>query len=326
MSAVRGTSLENCTALVTGGLGFIGSALTRALVARKARVRVLDSLLPQSGGSPLNIAGLADEVEVVIEDVRSRDVVDHVVRGCDLVFHFAGSSGPKAFGSDMYSEIDIACLGTLNVLEGVRIRAPRARLVYASSFHVYGRPSSMPVAETAPTDPHTIFGVHKLTAEKYCGAYAGLVDSVAARLSTIVGPRQRLQAAPAGTVAHIIDAALHGDEINLRQHGTDELDFLYVDDAVEALLVLATANALPGRVVNVGSGTATRLHDVATMVTRLCGRGSVCDDDSRRDAFRFVADVSRLRALGVRAPARSVADALRETVRWFTGNASADAS
>ena len=159
---------SDATVVVTGGLGFVGSAVVRALVNAGATVRVLDALLPQGGGSPRNLQGLAGRVEVIIDDTRSRDAVDRAVRGCDVVFHLAGHAGISALAPDWYSEIDSACLGTLNVLEAVRVHAPRARMIFGSALQVYGLPEQLPVAEDAPTEPVTLFGVHKLAGEKYC--------------------------------------------------------------------------------------------------------------------------------------------------------------
>lgn len=318
----RSATLEGRTVLVTGGLGFIGSALARALVVQKVRVRVLDSLLPQSGGSPLNVSDVAERMEIVIEDTRSRDVVDRVVQGCDVIFHFAGQSGPKAFGNDVYGDIDIACVGTLNVLEATRTLAPKARLVFASSYHVYGEPKALPVPETAATEPRTIYGVHKLIGEKYCGVFANAVDTVSARLTTVIGPHQRLQGAPARTVAHVLDCALHGEEVNLRSQGDDLVDLLYVDDAVDALVALALSPIVSDRVVNVGSGRGDTLRDIAAMIISACGRGVISDDSGavgNGAPSRFVADVTRLRSIGVAPPTRSTEEAIRETVRWFRG-------
>src|SRR6185295_4279360 len=119
---------KSASFLVTGGLGFLGSALVRHLAGTGACVRVLDSLLPQSGGNPRNVAGANGKVDVQVEDVRNRDAVNRVVAGVDLVYHLAGPSGPDDSGTALYDELDIACLGTWHVLEAVRLHAPKTRV------------------------------------------------------------------------------------------------------------------------------------------------------------------------------------------------------
>jgi UDP-glucose 4-epimerase len=203
--------------LVTGGLGFIGSHLVHRLAIAGARVRVLDSLLPLGGGSPRNLDATDRLVEVVVEDTRSRDVVDRTVTGIDHVFHLAGHGGFNALASDWYTEIDTACLGTLNVLESVRVRAPSAHVVFASSLAVYGGSAAGPLAEEARTEPDSLFGVHKLAGEKYCGVYHRRygVRATVARLATVFGPRQRLRGAANGTLPQALDAALHGEAVGV---------------------------------------------------------------------------------------------------------------
>lgn len=322
MSAVY----EGRRVLVTGGLGFIGSGLTRALVQRGARARVFDSLLPHCGGSPRNLGDIAARVEVVIEDTRNRDAVNAALDGVELVFHLAGSAGPGAGATDFYTDLDVACLGTWHVLEGVRLYAPGARIVFASSHHVYAPAQESPVAESAPLGPDTLFGAHQLSGERYGGVYvrAHGLDVVVARLTTVFGPRQRLQSA-GGALARALDAALHDDSVPVYGGGGQRGDYLYVTDALDALLALGLLPAARGLTVNVGSGRGVPWRDAAAAVVAAVGRGRRRDVALEgaagvSDQRDFVADVSRLRALGVAAPRRSFEDALRETVAWYLGN------
>jgi UDP-glucose 4-epimerase len=318
------TSWDGSRVLVTGGLGFLGSALVAALVERGARARVLDSLLPQFGGSPRHLNGIAGRVEVVIEDTRNRDVVNASVEGVDAVFHLAGPAGPGASGGDYVTDLDVACLGTWHLLEALRVYAPRSRLVFASSHFVYAPEAQPAVREDASTDPETLFGAHKLTGEKYLGAYrrAYGLDVVIARLTTVFGPRQRLQGASYGSVARVLDSALRGDDVPLYDGGRQLHDYLYVADAVDALLALGRSGVADGAAVNVASGVAISVRAMAEAVIAAVGRGRIrevtgagdVDTPGRQD---FVADVSRLRALRVGAPAHPFEDAVRETVAWY---------
>lgn len=310
--------------LVTGGLGFLGSGLVAALVERGAVVRVLDSLLPQFGGSPRNMRGFADRVEVAVEDTRNRDAVNRAVEGIEAVFHLAGPPGPGASAGDFPSDLDVTCLGTWHLLEAVRLYAPDARLVFASSHHVYAPEAGPPVREDAPTEPETLFGTHKLAGEKYVGAYrrAYGLDAAIARLTTLYGPRQRLLHSGYGSLASVLDSALHGEDIRLYDGGRQLRDYLHADDAVHALLALGRAPASAGLTFNVGSGVGVPVRVMVEAVIAAVGRGRVREVALRGTVetaglHDFVADVSRLRALGVPAPAEGFEERMRATVDWY---------
>ena len=318
----HGSGYAGRRVLITGGLGFIGSTLARTLVARGAKVRVLDSLLPQSGGSLRNVDGIQRQLEIHVEDTRDRDMVYRAVEGCDLVFHLAGPSAPGVMQTDWYSELDIACLGTLHVLDAVRVQAPGARVVIGSSHHVYARGARSPVKETSPTDPSTLFGAHKLAAEKYGVVYGSAhgVDTVIARLASVFGPRQRVKGAQRGTFAHVLDAALHGEDVHVPPGAREDL--LYVDDAAYALAALGLNPKARGQVVNVGSGGCVALADVATAIVA-AGASAKGRQPSRvsikRVSSAFWLDTSRLRKLGAAPKARDMGAALSETAAWFRG-------
>lgn len=317
------TSWTGRRALVTGGLGFVGNAVVRRLSAAGAAVRVLDSLLPTGGGSPRNLRGVAGDVDVIIDDTRSRDAVDRAVRGCDVVFHLAGHAGVSALAPDWYSEIDSACLGTLNVLEAVRVQAPTARVLFGSALAVYGRVSGTAVSEETATNPLTLFGVHKLAGEKYCGVYHAQhgVRTIAVRMAGLFGPRQRLNGAANGTLANALDAAIHEETLLLPDDAESRLDVLHVDDAVTALLRLAEAPShVDGQVVNVGRGAGHTLREMADCLIATIGRGSVrvLPATSILEGS-VVADVTRLRGLVTDWAPRSLSAGLASTVRWYRG-------
>ncbi len=311
-------------ALVTGGLGFIGNAVVRQLVAAGAHVRVLDALLPQGGGSPRHLRGVSSEIDVIIDDTRSRDAVDRAVRECDVVFHLAGHAGFSAFAPDWYSEIDSALLGTLNVLEAVRVHSPRARVVFGSALGVYGRPEHAHVAETARTEPLTLFGVHKLAGEKYCSVYHTQhgVRTVSARIAWLFGPRQRLSGAANGTIANALDAAIHGEVIRLPDDGAPLLDVLHVDDAASALLAIAQAPShIDGGLINVGRGEGVTLRSIAEQLVAAVGSGEIRElPAAGGQGASVVTDITRLRRIEPTWQPLALDIALAQTVRWYRGD------
>lgn len=320
------TDWEGRHVLVAGGLGFVGGALVTRLVGMGASVRVLDSLLPHFGGSPGNIRAVGERVEVLIEDTRNRDAVNRAVRDVDAVFHLAGAAGPDTGSGDFYFDIDVACLGTWHLLAGVRFFAPSARFVLGSSHHVYSPDCVSPVGEEARTGPDTLFGAHQLGAEAYVGVYgrAHGLDVVIARLTTVFGPRQRLQNAAFGSLARAFDSALHDEDLRVPSDGGQRADFLYVEDAVDALLMLGQVPDARGLAVNVGAGQSTTARTAAEAVIAAVGRGHIRpsaggDEASEPLGRDFVPDLTRLRGLGVGAPTRSFEEAVRETAAWYLG-------
>jgi UDP-glucose 4-epimerase len=313
---------EGRTALVTGGLGFVGSALVRALAAAGATVRVLDALLPQGGGSPRHVSGFVTNERLILDDVRSRDAVDTAVRGVDAVFHLAGAPGFSALAPDWFTEIDTACLGTLHLLEAVRLRAPEARVVFASDLSVYGQHvGSEPIREDAPLRPLTLHGVHKATGEQYCGVYHRQhnVEAVVARLATCIGPRQRLTGSANGTVANVLDAVVHDEDVVLPGGGSCQVDVLDVDDASAALLILGAKNTeAAGLAVNVSLGASVSLREIAELSVQVAGRGRVRVAPGALTGG-LTADSARLRALAPQWAPRPLRETIERTLAWYFG-------
>lgn len=299
------------TVLITGGLGFLGSVLARALVGSGARVRVLDSLAPEGSGSPRNLADLGTTVGVIVDDIRNRDAVQRSIKGCDVVFHLAAVGTPGSQPVDWITDLDVSCLGTLHVLETVRVLAPTARVVFASSSHVYGTPEKLPVAEGAPLRPASLFGAHKLAGENYLSVYRQLhgLDSVVARLADIFGPGQRMDAAAQGTILHAIDALTRG-ETPAFIDGKTPYDVLFVDDAAALLAALGALPGAGGRTLNVASGVGVTGADIAAAL----GVKVTIGGPEKRG---FIADVTALRSLGLTPATTPLPAALHRTAAWF---------
>lgn len=274
------------TVLVTGGAGFLGSHLVDRLLADGASVRVLDNL---STGSLDNLRAAArwrpneaaaapsagTRLEVILGDIRDRELVRRAMRRVEGVFHLAALPPSGASFADPAEFHTVNVQGTLNVLEAA-LAEGAGRVVFASCASVYGSPSPgrvMPsrVMEDGPVQPASLFAASKLAAEMYCRVFHtkhGL-ETVALRYFTVYGPRQT-RVDGSLTVSALIDALRRRRPV-MDADAAAALDFTYVDDAVDATVAAATAAAAAGQTINVGSGQTASVQEVLSILSRLLG-------------------------------------------------------
>ncbi|MBS0210540.1 MAG: NAD-dependent epimerase/dehydratase family protein [Planctomycetes bacterium] len=258
--------------LVTGGLGFIGSNLAIRLVEAGAQVTLLDSLIPQFGGSWANIEPVRDRVAVNISDMRDTHSLDVLVAGKDDIFHLAGQVSHGDSMRDPQLDLEVNCVSTMNLVESCRKHNPSARLLYTSTRQVYGRPQCLPVNEDHPTVPLDVNGINKLAAEYYHLLYHVTygVRSVVLRLTNTYGPRQQIRSNRQGFCGIFIRQALRGEAIQLFGGGQQVRDFNYVDDVIDAMLLGLDTEACLGRVFNLGAPRHYSLVDFVNILQRHC--------------------------------------------------------
>jgi len=272
--AVSGWAGTTC--VVTGGLGFIGSNLSRALVDAGATVRVVDALVPDHGGCHQNLADVAVDRLLVasIDDPAVADLLD----GADAVFNLAGQVSHTASMREPQLDLLYNATSHAALLETIRVTCPAARVVYASTRQVYGRPSSALVDERDVVRPVDVNGVAKHAGEQLHLVYATAhsLGASALRLTNVYGPRQRLTSDELGFLPVFMRKALLGERIDIFGDGTQRRDCLHVDDVVAALATTAGSDAAVGKVFNVGHPTTYSVADVAECITAAAGsRGGV---------------------------------------------------
>jgi nucleoside-diphosphate-sugar epimerase len=256
--------------LVTGGAGFIGSNLVRALLERGDRVRILDNF---STGNRGNLAGLTDDVELVEGELRSYERVHAAVRGSEIVFHQGALPSVPRSVQDPLTTSAVNVEGTLNVLLAARDEGIK-RVVFASSSSVYGNSGSLPRVETANPDPISPYGVAKLAAERYCVSFSRVypLETIALRYFNVFGPRQDPRSQYAAVVPKFIAEAAAGRPVPIYGDGSQSRDFTYVANVIEANLLAAEADGANGTVLNVATGRSVTVDELADTVGAVLGK------------------------------------------------------
>ena len=263
--------------MVTGGLGFIGSNLARSLVALGADVLLVDSLIPAYGGNLYNIAGLEDRVRVNVADIRQPSTMNYLVRVREIIFNLAGQVSHIDSMLDPETDLEINCRGQLVLLEACRHHNPGAKVVYAGTRQVYGRPARLPVDESHLVRPTDINGINKAAGEYYHLVYDSVfgVRACSLRLTNVYGPRQLIKHNRQGFIGWFIRLAVEGREIQIYGDGSQLRDFVYVDDVVDAFLRAGASDAVNGNVYNVGGSEPISHRDLVSLLLEVSGAGSM---------------------------------------------------
>jgi UDP-glucose 4-epimerase len=302
--------------LVTGGAGFIGSNLVRALLERGDDVRVLDNF---STGLRTNLDGL--DVEIVEGELRSYERVHNAVRGTEVVFHLGALGSVPRSVQDPLTSGAVNVEGTLNVMLAARDEGIR-RVVFASSSSIYGNQAELPLREAMAADPISPYGVAKLAAERYCVSFSRVYHSfetVVLRYFNVFGPRQNPYSEYAAVVPLFITAIAAGEPVLIYDDGNQSRDFTYVDNVVAANLLAADAPGTSGRIFNISAGAPVTVNELADTVGRLLGK-----QVERRylpprpgDLRNSWADVSESRDVLGYEPSVSLEDGLRRTAAYL---------
>ena len=304
--------------LVTGGGGFIGSAVCRALLEKGTTVRVLDNFLTGFETS------VPDDVELVRGDLRNKDDVDRACRGAEVVFHEAAfRSVPKSVDEPLLSETCNA-LGTLNLLVAAQ-EAQVRRVVYASSSSIYGDSTESVNHEDMPPNPLSPYALSKFAGERYCQLWTRLkgLSTVSLRYFNVFGPGQRPESKYAAVFPGFISALASGRAPEVHWDGQQTRDFTYIDDVVRANLLAAEASErADGEVMNVGGGSPKSVLEVLRQVSQAFGNWTepVFRPKRAGDVRRTHADIKRAKSLIGWSPEADWDEAVKATVSWFVAS------
>jgi UDP-glucose 4-epimerase len=300
--------------VVTGGAGFIGSHLTRALLSAGCEVVVVDDL---STGAMSNLTGLP--VKLVVGSVTDRPLLEEAAAGATSIVHLAARPSAQRSLLDPMASHDVNVTGTLTVLDVAQ--RTEAHVIVTSSGSVYGEAGTLPCREDGPVAPRSPYAASKLAAEAYALGFQvsfGLPVLVV-RLFSAFGPYQSAGHAYSSVVPAFVDAALSGRQLSVHGDGRQTRDFGYVEPIAAMLAEATTRRLTHPRPVNLAFGTRTDLLTLIARLERIVGRPlPVAFGPPRPGDIRDLqADPSSLRALFPRVAPVDLAAGLDATVAWY---------
>jgi len=311
-------------ALITGGMGFVGSNLALALVEAGAEVTIADAIIPGYGGNLFNIEPIKDRVRVNFSDIRDVHVMNYLVKGQDFIFHLAGQVDHILSLTDPFPDIDMNIKGTAVVMEACKHHNSTARVIYTGTRGQYGPATSLPVNETAPTYPKGLYEISNLTAEKIIQVYheVHVIRSVLLRLTNIYGERAQMQHARYGVVNWFVRLAVDDQTIKVFGDGLIKRDFLYVQDCVEAMITCALCESAYGEIFNVGIDTPTNFVELAEAIIKVAGTGRwefapFSPERKAQEPGDFYSDITKIRRILGWEPTTSLRNGLFQTVDYY---------
>jgi len=313
--------MQNAT--VTGGSGFIGSALVRGLLADPAvrQVRVVDNLLT---GNAANLEEVRDRIELFDADVRDRKALERAFEGVDTVFHQAAiASVPRSIAEpELCHEINLD--GVFSVLQAAAAQGVR-RVLFAASSAAYGNAPGLPKREDMAPAPESPYAVQKVGGEYYLKTFFdnfGL-ETVALRYFNVFGPRQDPSSAYSGVLSIFARKILAREAPRIHGDGEQSRDFIYVDNIVDLNLLAARSPRTPGKVYNGGCGRRVTLNEVWATLQRIEGvqLPAVHTAPRQGDVRHSQADITAAREELGFEPRIGLEEGLRRTLDWYRGQA-----
>ena len=315
--------------LITGGGGFIGSALVRELLRRGERVRVVDNF---ATGDRENIVEVRDQIDLREVDITDLAALRPTFKDVDYVLHQAAlRSVPRSIDNPLASN-ETNINGTLNVLIAARDAGVK-RLIYAGSSTAYGDSPTLPKVETMPTNPISPYGVSKLAAQMYCEVFTRVygLETVTLRYFSVFGPRADPGSPYSGVLALFIKALLEDRRSIIYGDGEQSRDFTHVDNVVDANLLACTAPRVAGEVINVATTARQTLNYAYDYLCRIIFGESATTNGRRPiepiyepartgEILHSLADISKARALLGFTPSVGFEEGLEKTVAWYRQN------
>ena len=304
--------------VVTGGAGFIGSALVRGLIARGGgEIHAIDNLLT---GHKQNLKEVWGGLELHIVDIRDYEEIAPVIRGADVVFHLAAiPSVPRSIHEPVPSH-QVNIDGTFNVFRAC-VEGQVRRVVYAASSSAYGDTEVLPKVESMAPRPKSPYAAQKLMGEFYASVFSDCfgLDAVSLRFFNVYGERQDPSSPYSGVISLFMTALLERRPPTIFGDGEQSRDFTYVEDVVALILKAADAHGVGGKVYNAGNGNRYTLNEVWRTLQKIEGVEIAPEYGPPRegDVRDSQADVTAARRDLGHDPQYSLEQGLRRTLAWY---------
>lgn len=312
--------------LITGGMGFIGSALAHRLFELGSHLTIVDSMDPFSGGNYYNLHGIMDKVVFIKADIGDESLVGPLLKGQDYLFNLAGQISHVGSMKDPYADLQANGLSQLTLLEMCGKYNPEVRIVYSSTRQIYGKTQYLPVDENHPLAPVDMNGVSKLTGECYhlVSHRVNKLQTSILRMTNVYGPRMRVRDAYKSFIGFWIRQLIEGKELPVFGTGRQIRDFNYVDDVVNALLLTAAEPAAIGQIYNLGAEPISLL-ELAELMIEINGSGSYRLEPfplerKRIDIGDYYGNYSKIKEQLGWIPRTSLRNGLTSTIDYYRAN------
>jgi UDP-glucose 4-epimerase len=306
--------------LITGGAGFIGSNICKALVSQGCFVRVLDNLLT---GKKNNLAGIMDKIEFIEADMGDELVAREAMKGIDVVFHEGALPSVPRSIDDPAAAHKHCVDATFTLLLAAR-DAGIKRFIYAASSSAYGDTPTMPKVETMPVSPLSPYAVGKLVGEFYCSVFSNVfgLETISLRYFNVFGPNQDPRSAYAAAIPAFVTSILKNKPPTIYGDGQQSRDFTYVDNVVQANLLAARAKKTSGQVINIACGSSVTVNEIIDIINQTLGKNikPIYAEARAGDVKHSLADITAARNLIGFEPTVSFKNGLQKVIAWYRDN------
>jgi len=317
----------NKNILISGGLGFIGSNLAIKLVGLGANVTVIDNLVPEYGGNTWNIESIKDKISINVADVRDEKIMQRLIQGQDYFFNLAGQTSHLDSMINPFVDLEINAKAQLSILEECRKFNPAIKIVFASTRQIYGKPQYLPVDEKHPLVPVDVNGINKLAGEMYHVLYNKVynIKTSVLRLTNTYGPRMRIKDARQTFLGIWIRNLLENKPITIFGDGSQLRDYNYIDDVVDAFLLVAGSDVWNGSIFNLGNRNPVSLETTAKIMIDEYKAGRYIftpfpEELKKIDIGDFYSDYSKIKTNLGWNPEVSIDAGFKKTIEYFRKN------
>ncbi|MDP2637581.1 MAG: SDR family NAD(P)-dependent oxidoreductase [Candidatus Levybacteria bacterium] len=314
---------HNKKILITGGMGFIGSTLARKLLKLNAKVIIVDSFKQDSGANFANIKGIEKKITLNIVDVRDQSSMNILVYGVDIVFNLAGSPSHVDSMSNPITDLDINCRGTLILLEACRKNNPKIKIIYAGTRNEYGRAKTLPVTELHSMEPTDINGINCVAADLYHRLYYKTygIKTCVLLMGNVYGPRHQMKHPRQGALNWFMRQIIDNERVVLYGNGEQIRDCIYVDDMVNALIIVGSSRKAWGETYNVAAYPVS-LKEFVEIAISVHGSGKyTCipfpADRKSIEVGDFIADCTKIKKSLGWEPKINLKEGIKRTLAFY---------